>query len=76
MNKIIEDNRKGEASLIRPDQIPNSDPIVAKTKFTVDTAHSEAAVIEKGVITARTGLYGFQPIFAREPLIAGDSIEV
>jgi hypothetical protein len=47
-------HKQREDGLPKPEQIPNEDPI--KTKFTVDTANSDAAVVQNGVVSVKTGM--------------------
>jgi hypothetical protein len=51
------------------EQIPNYDDF-DKIVPIIDINNSKAAVIDNGVVTVRTGLYVFQPIFASKHLIA------
>jgi hypothetical protein len=80
LKALINSHKQREDSLPKPEQIPNNDPIITnfkKTKFTVDTANSDAAVVQNGVVSVKTeDDYEWQPVFAREQLIAGESCEV
>lgn len=53
LNTLIDEHRKWEMSLPRPEQIPGDDP--QKTKFTVDVTNS-GAVVDNGVVTVRPGM--------------------
>lgn len=66
LNSLIAEHHKVVEDIIEPELIPTDDP------FTFDTANSEAAVVDHGVMTVRK-VGGFQPIFAREQLMAGQS---
>jgi hypothetical protein len=59
----INQYKEREDGLPKPEQIPNEDPII--TKFTVDTANSDAAVVQNGVVSVKTGMGGYQPVFAQ-----------
>lgn len=42
----------------------------------MDSANSNAAVIQNGVISTKTGTYAYHPVFAREQLTAGESCQI
>jgi hypothetical protein len=42
----------------------------------VDSANSDAVVIENGVFTVRPGTYLFHPVFAKQQLRAGQTCEI
>lgn len=60
--------------LLRPEHIPDED--FKNTVATVDTANSNSAVVSNGIVTVKTGIDGFYPVFACEQLITGQSCKI
>lgn len=80
LSLIVEHNNK-EKELISPEQIDTCE--FTKIRPTVDSPKwykwentNNAAIVENGVITVRTGMDAFQPVFGREQLNTGQSCEV
>lgn len=68
---LIDEYKLRQTFLPKPEQIPNND--FQNITATVDTAHSKSGVINNEIFSVKTGMVGWQPIFAREQLTAGQS---